>query len=195
MPQFRLLLAAFAATVTAGAMHAQDTTFQFEFFDQFPLGGGQVTIANDPGDGTYALSTVDPISMNFSFFWGDSFTQADIVSDLSMTEVVISNLGPFQTLQFSDTGTMAGGGGPLGGSIDFENASGEGLSFEPSWIGGYLDTFQEGDVNSNSPLFGGYIAFAVPAPDSASTFALAGISALALAVGAGWSRRKSAVSA
>jgi hypothetical protein len=150
-------------------------TFDF-IFDNDPtpgiqpplIGSGTFTFANDPGDGTFAFAGLGSFSMTFSLLSGSSvFTQADILSDLSLATVVLSTSGFGRVLRFSDTG--AGSGGPFAGSLDLINLNGDALTFEPSYFGEGLRLYQA--ANSTAILFGDYSAVH-GVPESGSTVTL-----------------------
>jgi hypothetical protein len=61
---------------------------------------------------------------------GNVFTQSDITSDPTQSEVAIYNNGT--SAYFTDNGNQSGS---FGGSLDFVNGSGAGLSFSPSYFG------------------------------------------------------------
>jgi len=165
----RTIVAAFSLLFV---LKASATTFNFGFDNdpttgiQAPIvGTGSFTFANDPGNGTFAFNSLGAFSIAFSFVDGETFTSADIASDLSQVLVILSPFGTERRLQFSDTG--AGGGGPFGGSLDFVSSSGT-LSFEPSYLGGNLDLY------FTDAFFGSYLATTgkVTVPDSGSTMML-----------------------
>jgi hypothetical protein len=153
-----VLLFSLAFTLNASAV-----TFDFTFDNdptagiQSPIvGTGSFTFANDPGTGTFAFNSLGAFTVSFAFSSGATFTQADILSDLSQVLVIISPDSGGRTLKFSDTG--AGSGGPFGGSLDFINGSGAGLSFEPSYFGGNLDLYFSDNNSEETGTFGTYLA-------------------------------------
>jgi hypothetical protein len=165
----RIILAVFSLVFV---LTASATTFNFGFDNnpatgiQAPIvGTGAFTFASDPGNGTFAFNSLGAFSIAFSFVDGETFTGADIASDLSQVLVILSGSGMQRRLQFSDTGS--GGGGPFGGSIDFVSSSGT-LSFEPSYFGGNLDLY------GTDAFFGSYLATTgnVTVPDAGSTMML-----------------------
>ena len=142
-----LTLASVLGLIACKPAHAGDV-FQFAFDDNgftsplapFPpiVGTGTLTLASNLGDGTYTLSSLSGFTMLFNV-GGDVFTQNDIASDPTQSEVVITNNGA--SAFFSDNGQQSG---PLGGSIDFVNGSGDALSFSPSFFGaGFYVEFGE----------------------------------------------------
>jgi hypothetical protein len=179
--------------VGAGQASAGGLTFNFQFDNGGSgepdgtvtppiVGTGTFRIATDPGLGTFVLSSLGSYTMSYSFN-GYTVTNADIVSNPTLTLVVISSFGPSQErVYFTDSGS--GAGGPFDGSLDLQNAS-EILSFEPASSGGhnlYVDT-------ANS-YYGNYLGLtAVPAvPEPASHVQLClGASCLA---GIIWRRRR-----
>ena len=169
-----LTLAALLGIATASA-NAQ-LTFNFEFDDTFDatvtppiVGTGTLTLASDPGNGTFSYGTLNP---TYSFTFGaTTFTEANYVSNPALSTLVISNFsGGQRRLQFSDTG--AGGGGPFGGSVDLTNGN-DALSFEPSFVGEGLNLYFTNIIG------GSYLALtpaSTPVPEPGT---------LALLVGAG----------
>jgi hypothetical protein len=173
----RIILATFSLLFV---LKASATTFNFGFDNnpttgiQAPIvGTGAFTFANDPGNGTFAFNSLGAFSIAFSFVDGETFTSADIASDLSQVLVVLSGSGMHRRLQFSDTGS--GGGGPFAGSIDFTSSTGA-LSFEPSYFGGNLDLY------FTNAFFGSYLATTgnVKVPDAGSTMMLVLLSVAAI---------------
>jgi hypothetical protein len=175
------------ATVAALAMmlggsrqtSAGSITFDFQFESVFsaPGGTGTFTIDSDPGLGTFTLASLGSFTMNFSVD-GIVFTDADIASDPTLSEVSIFATGPGQEgLYFTDTGS--GGGGPFGGSLDLINDSffiPVALSFSPSYAG-------PGEYIILTPFglydLGLYTALSVPEPASIVQLGL-GASCLAI---------------
>ena len=156
------------------ALKASAISFNFTFDNdlapgiQAVVGTGNFTFANDPGNGTFAFNSLGAFSMAFSFTNGVVLSAADILSDLSQVLVVLSTSGSNRRLQFSDTG--AGGGGPFLGSLDLANGTGA-LSFEPSYLGGNLDSYQEAGNSKSANFFGSYLATSAGAsvPDGGSS--------------------------
>jgi hypothetical protein len=103
------------------------------------VGTGKVSFATDPGNGTFALSSLGTFSMSFKFP-DATYTDANIASDNSLTQVKLFNVGSERRLAFTDAGS--GAGGPLLGSLDLVNGN-FGLSFEPASFGGY-NLYSEG---------------------------------------------------
>jgi len=179
-----------AATIILGAASPAfaTTTFNFQFDNdptpglQSPLVGfGSFTFANDPGNGTFAFNSLGAFSMSFSLANGQSFTQADILSDLSQVQVILSPFGSGRRLQFSDTGL--GSGGPFGGSLDFINAQNAALSFEPSYVGAGMRLYFADSGPETNQFFGDYLATNGSVPDAGSTiimmvFGLTGVMGL-----------------
>jgi hypothetical protein len=112
------------------------------------IGTGTVSFATDPGNGTFALSSLGSFSMSFTFT-GATFTEANIASDPSQVLVRIFDQGSQKRLAFTDSGV--GGGGPFAGSLDLLNGPNF-LSFEPSYAGGF-NLYKQGESN-----FGNYLA-------------------------------------
>jgi len=183
--QFSLLAAAAGLLCLATLAPAHATTFTASFdnggLSEAPppqppfVGSGTITIANDPGDGTFALTSLGGFSMSFTF-GSTTFSTGDIATPLSEILVVLSSTAGGQQLQFSNTNAF--GSGPEGGSIDLAPSAGGFLSFEPPGFGG-LNLYQETDAAGDS-LSGNYIALAaVPEP---ATLALFGAGLVGLGV-------------
>jgi PEP-CTERM motif len=171
-----------ALTLAVGLLGSQtasaDMSFSFFFDDNGftnPLnpsppivGTGDLTIAGTLSDGTYTLASLPSFTMSFSFADGDTYTQADILSDPTQSEVVIYNNG--QNAYFTDITPDDF----TGGSITFLNSSGDLLSFSPDY---FLGFYIEEDPNAF--LEGNYGNAVVPEP---SSLTLAGIAGLAVGV-------------
>lgn len=174
-----VILAMICLLVLGAGRTAHAVSFSFQF-DGVPdgaisapfVGTGTFSFANDPVvDGTYALSELGAFSMLFTI-GADSFTEAD-VNTLTIDEVlvVLSTTGLGRQLQFSNSDPFGTGGGTglLAGSLDFDNDSGNYLSFAPPGAGSaYM--FVSGQTLSGFP--GDYLALetlppqAVPEPSS-----------------------------
>ena len=190
----RRQVSSFAALLLLLLLHPAHaaTTFNFVFdnrgLDEPPppvppfFGFGTVTIANDPGDGTFGLTSLGGFSMSYTF-GTNLFSDADIATALSEVLVVLTWIPGGQQLQFSNVNAF--GSGPQSGSIDFDNSLGDYLTFEPPGFGG-LNLYQEND--GSGLLAGNYLATAgVPGP-----IAGAGLPGLVFAAAGllGWWRRK-----
>ncbi|WP_198648967.1 PEP-CTERM sorting domain-containing protein [Cyanothece sp. BG0011] len=162
-------LAAFA-TVAAFPSVSQALTFDFEFdavFNGPPLdppivGTGTFSFDGDPGDGTFALTSLP----NFDFFFdvnGATFTNADIATPVANVTAVISTIGSDRFVNFSGTG-----GGPFGGSIDFVNGLGNNITFQPG--GGSL--YQRPDIGVGGTYIGTVSATPESVPEPASALGL-----------------------
>ena len=183
--------------LAAARLHAVTFDFQFDgdpesgIDPNSTVGFGAFTFSNDPGLGTHAFRELGKFSLSFSFIDGSKFTEHDIVSDLDNVRVVLSSSGTGRRLQFSDTGSPAGGGGPLFTSFNLVNGELSVLGFEPAFVGGNLDTYFTGEI------FGTYLATGPAAavagvPEPGSTVWLAGISMVALGAAARRLKRESA---
>ncbi len=160
------LAALLGITTTANAQ----VTFNF-FIDDVAdgiltppnLGGGTLTFGTDPGNGTFNLAQVGSATFNISA-GTETFTNADLDSDLNNALFIISNDPAGRRVQFSDNGTV----GPIGsGSVEFFNGNAL-LAFEPSNFGAGLNLYFS--LNSSVTLFGDYrllvVAPTVPEPGS-----------------------------
>ncbi len=207
MQRFLAPLAAAVALLlgSAGQLTAGPVTFDFQFDNSGGgpdgtvkppiVGTGTLTLPTDPGNGTFTLSSLTGFSMSYTF-GTDMYTQADIKSNDSLTEVVIGNFGGGQRrAYFTDPGAQNGAGGPLNGSLDLINAAGDDLSFEPKEFGGHNLYFENGHAVTGQPnnFFGNYLGLTagpatVPEPASVTLLGL-GVSGLALRA---WRKRRSA---
>jgi hypothetical protein len=154
----------------ASAANAQ-LTFNFEF-DGTPdatitppiVGTGTLTLAADPGNGTFAFNAISP---TLSFLVnGESFSNADILTPTANVQVQISTSGPDRIVNF------AGFGGPFGGSLDLINANARPLSFQPGFGTLYFDQ------NSFGTYRGTAASTQVPEPGSVALLVGAGIGGL-----------------
>jgi hypothetical protein len=145
------------------------STFHFSFDDGQTanpslIGFGTLTLATDPGLGTFALDSVGGYSLSFTID-GSTFTQADITTTPSTVLLLITGTTGAEQLKFSNSSGF--GDGEEGGSIDLANG-GFVLSFEPPGIGGDLDLFAFGDPDNSAALMGHYIATQSAAPEPTS---------------------------
>ncbi len=102
---------------------------------------------------------------------GPRSAQADILSDLTQSELAIYNNG--QNAYFTDIIPT----GPFNGSLDLENSSGI-LSFSPSefGVGYYYEEGPTGAVEGNyGSSFSGSSAPLVPEPSSLTLVGIAGL--------------------
>jgi PEP-CTERM motif len=140
--------------------------FSFQF-DNSPGGGitppiagtGTFSFANNPGNGTFALTSLGAFSMSFTF-GSLTYTEADIATPLKEVLVIISPSGSDHRLQFSNANPSGFGTGPDIGAIDFIT-DGPDLSFEPPGFGGNLDLYFSGEI------FGNYLAVDSAGPSPA----------------------------
>ena len=175
-----------ALTLVLGllASHSASAGSSFAFFlddngftnplNPFPpiVGTGNLALASSLGDGTYTLASLPSFTLSFSFTDGDTFTQADIVSDPTQAEVVIYNNG--QNAYFSDITPDTA----TGGSLSLVNSSGGLLSFSPSYFGaGFY--FEAGPNGFDEGNYGNAV---VPEPSSLALAGIAGSTGGILAV-------------
>jgi hypothetical protein len=167
--------AIFSGPAFAGTSSGVVFNFQFDSSGGGPdgtvtppiVGTGTFSIASDPGNGTFALSTLGNYSMSYTF-GNTTFTNADIVSNPADTLVVIAPDGQQRRVYFTDPGS--GSEGPLGGSLDLDTGDPlfNLLSFEPSVEGGH-NLYVFGDSEADL-YFGNYLGLtnsaAVPEPAS-----------------------------
>ncbi|MBX9623688.1 MAG: PEP-CTERM sorting domain-containing protein [Gemmataceae bacterium] len=179
-------LALTVAGVAASAAPARaGLVFNMVFTDDGPpplvIGTGTVTLATDPGDGTFAYNDL-ATTFAFDFGFGLTFDPAGIISDPAETIVVLSTTGGVRRLQFSDTGPGKDG------SLAVLDPAGEVyLFFEPSSFGDGLDTFALESVDTGEGGFffvGSYLATArgpqaVPEPAGLALAGTAGLGLLA----------------
>ena len=151
------------------------------------VGTGTLTLPTDPGTGRLRQL---PGAYKMSFTFGSTtFTQANIASDPTLTEVVLSADGSQRRAYFTDPGN--GAGGPNGGSLNLTDSSGDYITFEPSFFGGH-NIYIESGPTANSFYFGNYLGLAQPAvvPEPVG-LTLAGVCLGGLALRA-WRRRAAA---
>jgi len=164
-----------AMTFGSFTPEAQALSFDFQF-DNTPnatvtppiVGDGTFSFDGDPGDGTFALTSLS--NFNFAFnFGGNTFGNADIATPLANVLVQITNSGGTRSLNFGGFG-----GGPFRGSLDFINGS-TNLSFQPNF----------GSLYFSNGNFGTYEAIAsttdpTPIPTPALLPGLVGMGVAAL---------------
>jgi hypothetical protein len=194
MSRFVLPLVVSAFLLAPAGSARADLVFNFQFDNSGGgpdgtvtppfVGTGTLSLVNDPGNGTFTLSSLGAFTMSFVFGTA-TFTQANIVSDLTMTLVVITPFGADRRVYFTDPG--AGGGGPFGGSLDLINGS-DIMSFEPSYVGGHNLYFEGSNFQIDN--FGNYLGVAPgPAVPEPATITLLGLGGVGL-LGYRWRRRK-----
>lgn len=131
---------------------ANALTFDFNLDDTFDetvtepfVGEGTFSFDGDPGDGTYALESLENFNFNFSFTDGSSFTNADILTLMEEVLVIVSTTETERRVQFSNVNPR--GSTILNGSLDFANFDNETfLSFEPPGIGGDLNLYAANEI-------------------------------------------------
>ena len=147
------------------------------------VGTGTVTLATDPGAGTFALNSLGGFSMSFVFgadtFSATTASNSEISTPLANVEVVITLVTGVENLVFSGSD-----GGSFRGSLDFTNPSNEFLSFEPAARVHYF----EGTGPPNFTNSGVYSAIQTPLPAALPLFA-SGLIGLGLL---GWRRKRKA---
>jgi hypothetical protein len=156
------LVALLGGGIAFASAPAHALVFQFQFDnclcvgDELPLdppivGSGSFSFDGDPGVGTFALTSLPDYTFSFLFDDGNTFGNSDIATPLNEVLVLISQAGNTYDLKFSNTNPF--GGGPDGGSIDFDNSV-DYLSFEPP---GYEEDL---DLYFTDQYFGNYSATA-----------------------------------
>ncbi|MEC4814198.1 MAG: PEP-CTERM sorting domain-containing protein [Scytonema sp. PMC 1069.18] len=172
---FTVLTSSIVAVTAIGVSPLKSLALTFDFkFDNMPdatvtspfVGTGTFSFDGDPGDGTFALTSLP--NFNFSFnFGGNNFTNTDLLTPLANIFVKIETNGSDRFINFGGSG-----GGPFGGSIDFVNASS--LSFQPNF----------GPLYFSAASFGTYQGIAqvdvTPVPEPGSILGLLGLSLGAL---------------
>jgi hypothetical protein len=169
-------------------------TFDFQFgtgsaadgvVDPPILGTGTFTLTNDPGTGTFNLSSRGPFTMSFTF-GTQTFTQSDITSNNSITQVVITPFGMGQErVYFTDLGGPNGAGGPFQGSLDLGTSPTSNLSFEPAFVGGH-NLYEH---NTSSGVTGSYLGLTLAVLEP-STLGLGAIGAVVAFLAYGWTRHR-----
>lgn len=148
---FTVLTSSVVALTVLGAtsLKSQALTVNFSFDNSSNntatppiVGTGTFNFDGDPGNGTFALTSLANYNFSFNFLNGSSFTNTDIRTPLANILVRIATNGTDRFVNFGGSG-----GGPFGGSLDFTNASGS-LSFQPGFgtlyfrTGSGLGTYQ-----------------------------------------------------
>jgi hypothetical protein len=132
----------------ASPLKSQALTFNFQL-DNTPdatvtapiVGTGTFSFDGDPGDGTFALTSLP--NFDFSFVVnGTTFTNANLVTPLANILVRIQANGSDRLINFGGSG-----GGSSGGSIDFTNSGP--LSFEPNFGSRYFSSGGFGTYQGN----------------------------------------------
>jgi hypothetical protein len=154
------------------------------------VGTGTVTLATDPGIGTFALNTLGTFSMSFVFgtntYSATDSSNSEITTPLSQVLLVITSVSGVEHMVFSNTQPL--GSGNNEGSLDFD-PPGLFLSFSPPMVG--LGLYVEGTSSASGivPQFKGtYTGTETPLPAALPLFAT-GLGALGLL---GWRRKRRA---
>ncbi len=125
-------------TQLSGFVEVTQTNFDFLFDNTFDntltapfVGSGSLSFDGIASVGSFRLASLTGLQVSFSFNSGDTFTEADIVTDLSATGINIFDAGG------GDLGLVfTGGGGMLfGGSLDLQNSSSTGLHIHTASAG------------------------------------------------------------
>ncbi|MFM2063825.1 MAG: hypothetical protein RLZZ507_3496 [Cyanobacteriota bacterium] len=159
---------AVAGMVVSGASPAQALVFNFQFDNTDDgtvtppiVGTGTFVFDGDPGNGTFALTSLT--NFDFSFTFGaNTFTNANIATPVANVLVAITTAGSDRFVRFG-----GGGGGPLGGSIDFNNA-GNFLTFQPNFGTLYGTTSNFGSFSGTASAAA--VPFDTPAGQAMATF-------------------------
>ncbi|MFB2936251.1 PEP-CTERM sorting domain-containing protein [Aerosakkonemataceae cyanobacterium BLCC-F154] len=171
---FTVLTSSLVAVTAIGTLTLKSEALTFDFkFDSTPdatvtdplVGTGTFSFDGDPGDGTFALTSLS--NFNFSFnIGGNSFTNTDIATPLVN---ILVNIGTNGSDRFVNFG---GSGGPFGGSIDFLNTNS--LSFQPGFGSLYFS-------GANFGTYQGIVqADVTPVPEPSTILGLLGLSLGAL---------------
>ena len=106
-----------AAALSAPCVRAAETfNLALDSTSFSPSGSGTITLATDPGNGTFAFSTYNP-AINFAYS-GMTFTQSDIF-DPAHAQFLLSDSGGQRRFQFDDSlnGFVAFDKNLVGGSV------------------------------------------------------------------------------
>ncbi|MBH8565375.1 PEP-CTERM sorting domain-containing protein [Nostoc sp. CENA67] len=168
---FTVLTSSIVAVTVIGVspLKSQALTFDFQF-DNTPdatvtspfVGTGTFSFDGDPGNGTFALTSL--ANFNFSFnVNGNSFTNTALATPVANILARIGTNGSDRFINFGGSG-----GGPFNGSVDFVNASY--LSLQPGF----------GSLYFSAAGFGTYQGIirpnVTPVPEPGSILGLLGLS-------------------
>lgn len=164
---FTVLTSSVVALTVLGAtsLKSQALTVNFSF-DSSPdttvtppiVGTGTFNFDGDPGNGTFALTSLANYNFSFNFLNGSSFTNTDIATPVANVFVAIQDNGSNRFVNFG------GFGGVFGGSLDFLNSFG--LSFEPNFGSLYFNT------TGNFGTYQGIAPATTPVPEPTSILGL-----------------------
>lgn len=149
-----------------------DATFDRTLTPGF-VGTGTLSFDESLGDGSYALNSLTNLAFNFTVI-GQSFTIADLFTDINPVNLVIYNSG---TDFYFDGGLNDG---PLGGTLGFIKGASVGADFEPNH-GGFapapFNLYGVFDLGTSSIVFGTYgvVPSAAPEPSAVFLFAIGGL--------------------
>jgi hypothetical protein len=166
------IVATAATVVLSSVVPAQAASFNFSFDDSFDdtltppiVGTGTFSFDGNLGDGTYALTSLTNYLFSFNF-GSATFGNNDISTPVS--EVLITILNSGNRVIFSNIYPYPNGSGPHRGAIDFDNSSGDYLTFEPP----YLRPFFPPTLYGSNLYTGTYLGIVSSSPTPVPTPAL-----------------------